>query len=92
MCCFVTSVKHLIAILTDRLRYYGFTKIILLLMQSYLTNRYQYLLKNYLKSDLMKTEKGVPQGSVLCPILFLIYIIDISFGTHTEGYEYYYIL
>ena len=47
------------------------------LIRSYLTNRKQYVKFKTLESDYMAVKSGVPQGSILSPLLFSIYINDI---------------
>jgi putative NIF3 family GTP cyclohydrolase 1 type 2 len=46
-------------------------------ISSYLNNRSQYVKYNDCESDLLKVVCGVPQGSILGPKLFIMYINDI---------------
>ena len=63
-------------ILCDKLTYYGLRGNINKLIQSYLTNRKQFVSINGFDSNLSDITCGVPQGSSLGPLLFLIYIND----------------
>jgi hypothetical protein len=68
-------------VLLHKLQYYGFSGISLNLMRSYLCNRKQLVRFNDMDSDYMLIKTGVPQGSILGPLLFLIYINDIINAT-----------
>ena len=68
-------------ILLHKLKYYGFSDKSYELMDSYLNDRMQYVEFNTCKSNLLKIQCGVPQGSILGPLLFIIYLNDIPLAT-----------
>ena len=70
------TVNH--QILIEKLKYYGVDGTTLDLFKSYLSNRSQVVEVNGKMSEKGTIKHGVPQGSILGPLLFLLYINDIS--------------
>ena len=67
-----------------KLSCYGIEGKALKILQSFLNNRYQRVVLNGQSSNWEKISAGVPQGSILGPLLFLIYINDITINLENE--------
>ena len=69
-------------ILIHKLKFYGITGRSADLLQSYLSNRKQYVQLNNVNSKSADISVGVPQGSILGPLLCIIYINDIIYSSN----------
>ena len=80
------TVDH--SILIRKLGRLGFGKSIIQLIISYLSNRNQYVQVDDRKSQTKNIYFGVPQGSILGPILFNIYVTNLPAEIQTPSLQY----
>ena len=73
-------------ILLSKLKFYGVVGTSLKLLDNYLRNRHQFVEFKNSNSDLQEILTGIPQGSILGPLLFSIYISDLIKSTNKFKY------
>jgi len=76
------SLDHKIPL--KKLKKYGIRWLLLKLFQSYLSNRKQFTIVNDIPSTMHKITCGVPQGSTLGPLHFIIYTNDLPLATKLQ--------
>ena len=83
------SVNHSL-LLSSRENSFGITGTVLQWFHSYLSGRSQFVEINDTKSSVRDLTVGVPQGSVLGPILYLLYTTPLTEIIRSHGLDYHF--
>ena len=75
-------------ILLNKMKLMGFSETVILWFNSYLSNRVFKISLNNTLSDPAGINCGVPQGSILGPLLFSLYVNDMPQAVNSELYLY----
>lgn len=76
-------------IILAKLKSYGFNELALKWISSYLSNRSQQVVTEKGNSKWTELSNGVPQGSILGPLLFTVLVSDIASNVHNCKYHLY---
>lgn len=76
------TVDH--AILIEKLKWYGVTGQLINWFSDYLKDSSQRVVTDGIASERLSVTSGVPQGSLVAPLLFVIFFIDLPDGIHEQ--------
>ena len=80
------SIDH--SLLLKKLTALGFNQPAIEIISSYLSNRLQRVASNGVFSDWLEVKRGVPQGTILGPLLFSLYVNDMKTNANCEILQY----